>query len=351
MAVGSKARITISSLLFFSVVLYAAMWLPVSLPTRLTALLRFEHPLSPVCKKQALRDELDIALEETSMDNKMLIIAILNRAYMGENGMLDLFLQSLHQGEKTEFLINHLLLVAVDQLAFNQCKILQLHCYHLVSDSASFSKEAFYMSDDFIKMMWRRTQFLREVLRRGYSFIFTDMDILWLRNPLTKLSGGEDLQISCDKYNSQRPFDAASNFINTGFYFISANKRTIAMFDHWNGATNRSLGMKDQDVLLKLNIEGVLGKLGVRVKYLDNNYFSGFCHKSRDFRKVITMHANCCVGTKAKLIDLRAFFEAWKIHNGTSNATWPAHKSCLFAKNRKLISESASLHNCKQLVC
>lgn len=177
------------------------------------------------------------------------------------------------------------------------------------------------------------------------------MDILWLRNPLTKLSGGEDLHISCDKYNSQRPFDAASNLINTGFYFISANKRTIALFDHWNGATNRSLGMKDQDVLLKMNIEGVLGKLGVRVKYLDNNYFSGFCQKSRDFRKVITMHANCCIGTKAKLIDLRAFFEAWKIHNGSSNATWPAHKSCSFAKDRKLISESAILHNCKQLVC
>ncbi|XP_074561329.1 uncharacterized protein At1g28695-like, partial [Curcuma longa] len=124
-------------------------------------------------KKHALKDELDIALEETSMDNKMLIITVLNRAYIGENGMLDLFLQSLHQGEKTEFLINHLLLVAVDQLAFNQCKTLQLHCYQLVSDSASSSKEALYMSDDFIKMMRRRTQFLREVLRRGYSFIFT----------------------------------------------------------------------------------------------------------------------------------------------------------------------------------
>lgn len=49
MVVGSTARITISSLLFFSVVLYAAMWLPVSLPPRWPALLRFEHPFSPVC--------------------------------------------------------------------------------------------------------------------------------------------------------------------------------------------------------------------------------------------------------------------------------------------------------------
>lgn len=137
--------------------------------------LEIMHLCNVVCgqRKNVERDELGIALEGTSMKNKTLIIAILNKAYIGENGMLDLFLQSLHQGENTEFLINYLLLVAVDELAFNRCKALRLHCYHLVSEGVSFSKEAFYMSGNFIKMMWKRTQFLREVLRRGYSFIFT----------------------------------------------------------------------------------------------------------------------------------------------------------------------------------
>ena len=33
--------------------------------------------------------------------------------------------------------------------------------------------EKIYMSQDFIKMMWRRTRFLLDVLRRGYNFVFT----------------------------------------------------------------------------------------------------------------------------------------------------------------------------------
>lgn len=69
---------------------------------------------------------------EFSMANKTLIVAVLNKAYMEENGMLDLFLQSLQEGEDTKFLIRHLLLVADDQTAFNQCKLLKLHCYRLV---------------------------------------------------------------------------------------------------------------------------------------------------------------------------------------------------------------------------
>ncbi|XP_009398484.3 uncharacterized protein At1g28695 [Musa acuminata AAA Group] len=330
--VGRRTGITACSLLLLSLLIYACPGPPELFSS--TAFPVLQHPFD--ARKSVERDELGIALEGTSMKNKTLIIAILNKAYIGENGMLDLFLLSLHQGENTEFLISYLLLVAVDELAFNRCKALQLHCYHLDSEGVSFSKEAFYMSGNFIKMMWRRTQFLREVLRRGYSFIFTDMDILWLRNPLTRLNGGEDLQISCDNYNGQ-PFDATSNLINTGFYFISSNSRTIALFNRWYGAMNSSSGMKDQDVLLKMNFDGVFEQLDMKVRYLDTDYFSGFCQKSKDFRKVITVHANCCIGSNAKLIDLRAFLEAWKIHNGTSNASWPKHKSCLLAKNRKLI--------------
>ncbi|KAE8666970.1 glutamate receptor 2.8-like [Hibiscus syriacus] len=68
----------------------------------------------------------------------------------------------------------------------------------------------------FIKMMWRRTLFLLDVLKRGYSFVFTDTDVMWLRNPFTKrgLNGTEDLQISIDMfYGDPRP---DHNLINTG---------------------------------------------------------------------------------------------------------------------------------------
>lgn len=92
---------------------------------------------------------------------------------MEQNGMLNLFQQSFRDGEGTQFLIKHLLFVAVDQTSYNHCCSLGLNCYKPVTEGVDFSEEVFYMSDDFIQMMWRRTLFLGDVLKRRYNFIFT----------------------------------------------------------------------------------------------------------------------------------------------------------------------------------
>jgi len=275
----------------------------------------------------AFKDELETVLESTSMENKTLIISVLNNAYVKENGMLDLFLQSLKQGENTEFLIKHLLLIAVDQIAFDRCKVLNLNCYRLVTENVDFSQEQLYMTDGFIKMMWRKTLFLGDVLKRGYSFIFTDIDVMWLRNPFTKLSHkGEDLQISCDGYNGE-PF-SKFNAVNTGFFFVASNNKTTALFDVWCESRNNSTNMKEQDVLRKMNSEGTFAQMGLKVRYLDTLYFSGFCQPSNDIRQVITVHANCCRTVNAKLTDLSVVLEAWASFNGTMTMQWSGHKAC-----------------------
>lgn len=126
----------------------------------------------------APRDELESALARASMANKTVIIAIVNKAYADQETkavttMLDVFLDSFWLGEGTRPLVNHLLLVAVDQTAYDRCRFLRLNCFQLVTDGVDFGGEKLYMSEDFVKMMWRRTQFLLEVLKRGYNFIFT----------------------------------------------------------------------------------------------------------------------------------------------------------------------------------
>lgn len=87
--------------------------------------------------------------------------------------MLDLFLESFWLGDGTRELLDHLVLVAVDQTAYDRCRFLRLNCYRLETDGVDFGGEKLYMSPEFIKMMWRRTWFLLEVLKRGYSFVFT----------------------------------------------------------------------------------------------------------------------------------------------------------------------------------
>ncbi|KAL9303554.1 hypothetical protein ACSQ67_020817 [Phaseolus vulgaris] len=156
---------------------------------------------------EACGDTLDCALAKASMGNKTVIIAVVNRAYVeqdveSDSTMLDIFLSSFWLGEGTRSLIHHILLVAVDQIAYDRCMFLKMNCFRLETDGVDFKGEKIYMSQDFIKMMWRRTQFLLEVLKHGYNFIFTDTDVMWLRDPFTRLSKNEteDLQISVDAY-------------------------------------------------------------------------------------------------------------------------------------------------------
>lgn len=123
-------------------------------------------------------DELEEALSKASMDNKTVIIAVINKAYADQDikadtTMLDLFLDSFWLGEDTRSLRDHLLLVAVDQTAYDRCRFLKLNCYKLETEGVDFKGEKLYMSDDFIRMMWRRTLFLLDVLKRGYNFVFT----------------------------------------------------------------------------------------------------------------------------------------------------------------------------------
>ncbi|OVA07228.1 Nucleotide-diphospho-sugar transferase [Macleaya cordata] len=287
------------------------------------------------------RDELETALDGASMgNNKTLIIAMVNKAYVeGETSMLSLFLESFWLGENTRFLVNHLLLVTVDQIAFDRCKFLRLHCYRLVTEGVDFGGEKLYMSKEFIKMMWRRTLFLGDVLKRGYSFIFTDTDVMWLNNPFSRLSRdeNEDIQISCDQFYGN-PWSEA-NPMNTGFYFVRSNTKTIALFDMWYVMKDNSnyTRMKEQDVLVSLMRKGVFRELGLKVRFLETLYFSGFCQDSKDFKVVCTVHANCCRSIHAKVADLTAVLRDWKkfkmVSTTTTNETsstvrWSSHLAC-----------------------
>ncbi|KAL6565821.1 hypothetical protein OROHE_004876 [Orobanche hederae] len=297
------------------------------------------------------KDDLQIALEKASMANKTVIIAIVNRAYVEphENEyptMFDLFLEGFWAGEGTRPLVDHLLIVSMDQAAHERCEYRRLNCYRLEADGGGddFAGEEVYMTEGFIEMMWRRTRFLLDVLNRGFNFIFTvqDTDVLWLRNPFTKLSKNItiDLQISTDVFHGSS--SSKKNLINTGFYFIRSNEKTISLFETWYDMRRIATGLKEQDVLKNLVRGGILGKLGLTAKFMDTLYFSGFCKNSRDIEQVATVHANCCRSIRAKIADLKMVLRDWKefknykrnishsdSHNRTNNFQWSRHTSCI----------------------
>lgn len=165
---------------------------------------------------------------------------------------------------------------------------------------------------------------------------------------MTRLMKNEsvDLQISVDKYNRIKPFRKI--YINTGFYFIRSNNKTTSLFQKWYDMRKNSTGIKDQDVLAGLIRSGFLGKLKLNSENLDTLYFSGFCQDSRDIRSVVTVHANCCMTIKAKVVDLKAVLRDWKKfkneeNNGDYNSRnstkhyfrWSKHISCISSWPKK----------------
>lgn len=120
-----------------------------------------------------IKDPLGAALRRVAMADKSLIITGVNKPYAEDNGLLELFLEAFRQGEDTQNLINHLLIVAHDQPAFERCRQLHRHCYKLVTDGVDFAGEKLFMSEDYLKMVWRRTLLISDVLKRGYNFIYT----------------------------------------------------------------------------------------------------------------------------------------------------------------------------------
>ena len=155
---------------------------------------------------------------------------------------------------------------------------------------------------------------------------------MWLRDPFPKLSKDEteDLQISTDHFNGN-PW-SQSNPINTGFYFVRSNNKTIALFDKWYSMKNNTAGQKEQDVLFNLIRAGIFRQLNLKVRFLNTLFFSGFCQKSSDFHQVSTVHANCCRTIVAKISDLRATLGDWKRFRKSTNASeifwWTDHVGC-----------------------
>lgn len=87
--------------------------------------------------------------------------------------MVHLFLESFRLGEEISHLLDHLVIVALDQVAYDQCKELHALCYMLKTEGVDFSGEKYFMTEDYLRMMWRRIYFLKYILEMGYSFVFS----------------------------------------------------------------------------------------------------------------------------------------------------------------------------------
>ncbi|XP_072973882.1 uncharacterized protein At4g15970-like [Typha angustifolia] len=243
------------------------------------------------------------------MDDNTVIMTVINEAWTAPDSLLDLFLESFHTGDRIEHLLKHLIIVAMDPKAFDRCKSVHNICYFLKVEGVNFTAEQLFMKKDYLKMMWRRNEFQQSILQMGYNFLFTDVDIIWFRDPFLEISVAAHITISSDIFYGD-PNDLG-NRANGGFLYAKSSSKTIEFFDNWYLAREKYPGKNEQDIFDYIKHE-FSTKFDLKIRFLDTAYIGGFCDAKKDFSKLCTFHANCRVGLKSKLHDLREIFEEWK---------------------------------------
>ncbi|KQK12126.1 uncharacterized protein At4g15970 [Brachypodium distachyon] len=265
---------------------------------------------------------LAAAVRGAATDDKTVIITCVNHAFAKPNSLLSLFLESFRIGDGTPQLLPHLLIVAMDPAALALCSAVHEHCYLYTMPNLNFTSEKLFLSKDYLELVWSKLKLQRKILELGYSFLFTDVDVMWFRDPFKHVTAYADMTVSSDVFLGDP--DNIGNFPNTGFFHVKPNNRTIAMTKVWHESRGKYPGANEQPVfnMIKKNL---VKELGLKVRYLDTAYIGGFCGYGKDLGKICTMHANCCVGLNAKLRDLRSVLDDWR--NYTRLPHWEKHKA------------------------
>jgi hypothetical protein len=107
------------------------------------------------------------------MEDNTIILTTLNAAWASPGSVIDLFMDSFHSGVGTSLLLKHLVVVTFDWKAYKHCVKIHPYCFALGTEGVDFSEEKRFLTSGYLDMMWKRLDFLRLVLEKGYNFIFT----------------------------------------------------------------------------------------------------------------------------------------------------------------------------------
>lgn len=159
---------------------------------------------------------------------------------------------------------------------------------------------------------------------------------MWFRDPFPHFHEDGDFQIACDRFRGN-PIDL-NNLPNGGFTYVKSNNKTIQFYKYWYDSRLTYPDLHDQDVFNKIKFNPFIHDNGLQIRFLDTKFFGGFCEPSRDFNKVCTMHANCCVGLDNKVHDLVILLEDWRkyMHSFVNRTTtlgpvsWTVPQSCKY---------------------
>ncbi|XP_024031345.1 uncharacterized protein At4g15970 [Morus notabilis] len=240
-------------------------------------------------------------------DGTVILTTIFDEAWTRPGSVLGLFLKSFQIGQGTKRLLNHLVIVTLGSQAFQNCNCLHPHCFQL----RPFGSRKGPLALDNLVIQRNTNNLLLQVLDLGYSFIFTEADVMWLRTPIVHIHPSYEITIPCNLHSEDS--QNRSNKPGRGLFYVKSNAVSIELFKYrkvW-GTLYPNSHVKSLCEALKEQ-QDVIEMLGVRIQYLNATYFGGFCQgDSREIRQVYTLQANCCDNVEDKVHDLKLVLEDW----------------------------------------
>ncbi|KAK7260614.1 hypothetical protein RIF29_26815 [Crotalaria pallida] len=271
-----------------------------------------EIMLKPPSIHTSQKHQLLQVLRRAAMSDRSVILTMVDESRAKPGSVLDVFLQSFKSGQGTQRLLNHLVIIAMDLQSFKYCKSMHSHCIHPSTFAHYFATKRHSITSPYHNVFsWRRNNVLLEVLQLGYSIIFTDVDVLWLRSPLSNIDPGKELTISC---NISSDGHGGLYVEDGGIFFLKANALAVEFFKSLKlNKLMYPISIAEESLCTTIiQSREIVRAYGLRVIDVDTTYFGGFCHLSEDMlRKAYTIHANCCGDLSSKVHDLRNVLDDW----------------------------------------
>lgn len=115
------------------------------------------------------------------MADRTVMLTILDETWASPGSVLDLFLESFRIGQGTQRFLNHLVVVSLDNQAFQYCNSIHPHCFQLPPFESKFAAGKGLTSSDHLMLNNKRINaILLQVIELGYNLVFTVSFFLFL---------------------------------------------------------------------------------------------------------------------------------------------------------------------------
>jgi hypothetical protein len=279
-------------------------------------------PSSTAFPYEGLEENLEALLAVQADSNKIVLVAIFNVFWLDH---LHNFVYSMvSKAHVVNFII-----ATMDADALALCVANRLPCFDATEyaeyepdmEAGGLGRAQGRLRKVTEAMAWIKPRLAVAVLRRGYGFLMSDLDLTWNKSPWKEvLDVRVDIAHQCDANNKFS--------INSGFYFARANARTIRYFenlmsfrpeensdqtamklfsryDHTHGASNTCLGKWSFNMKCNYKVPGSVKRVG------DVETFEWRPYDTKEVQWTI-LHATCLSGATSKLLYLRTI-GAWSL--------------------------------------